>query len=217
MTEYISQDAAKALARGLLQIRAVELRPHNPFTWSSGWKSPIYCDNRLLLGYPALRQAVVAGFEQLARTYVPGTEVVAGAATGGIAHAAWLADRLQLPMVYVRSSAKGHGQGRRVEGRLPQGARALVIEDTLSTGRSAYQVVDALKEEGAEVLGVFAIFSYGFQPVREHAERTGVSAWSLLDYDTLIEVALESGYIAPDDVTVLQAWRESPETFAQDV
>jgi orotate phosphoribosyltransferase len=209
-----SQVSARALARGLLQIRAVELRPHNPFTWSSGWKSPIYCDNRLILSYPALRQAVAASFEALVRERYPGADVIAGAATGGIAHAAWLADRLQLPMVYVRSNAKGHGQGRQVEGRLVPGARALVIEDTLSTGRSAYQVVDALRAAGADVLAVLSIFSYEFPQAGERARATGVPAHYLLNYETLVSVARDEGYIEADDVAILQEWRRHPESFA---
>ncbi|MCL6626938.1 orotate phosphoribosyltransferase [Alicyclobacillus shizuokensis] len=208
--------SSRALARGLLQIRAVQLDTRNPFTWSSGWKSPIYCDNRLILSYPVLRQQVIDGFEAWVRSNAPGTEVVAGAATGGIAHAAWLSERLQLPMVYVRSSAKAHGRGRQVEGRLPSGARTLVIEDTLSTGRSAYQVVDALRQEGAQVLAVLAIFSYGFPQTGERVRESGVPAHALLDYDTLIEVARTEAYIDSEGVEVLRSWRKSPETFGQE-
>ncbi|WP_067931532.1 orotate phosphoribosyltransferase [Alicyclobacillus kakegawensis] len=218
MTTPQSHEAcpSRVLARGLLQIRAVQLDTRNLFTWSSGWKSPIYCDNRLILSYPLLRRQVADGFEAWVKNNAPGAEVVAGAATGGIAHAAWLSERLQLPMVYVRSSAKGHGRGRQVEGRLPSDARTLVIEDTLSTGRSAYQVVDALRQQGAQVLAVLAIFSYGFPQTDERARESGVPAHALLDYDTLLQVARSEGYIDSGDMEVLRDWRRNPETFGQE-
>ncbi|GMA49131.1 orotate phosphoribosyltransferase [Alicyclobacillus contaminans] len=205
----------ETLARGLLQIRAVELRPDDPFTWSSGWKAPIYCDNRKILGYPVVRDVVVRGLQSIVAQFYPGTDIVAGAATGGIAHAAMVADRLGLPTAYVRSSAKGHGRQRRVEGRCDAGMSAILIEDTLSTGRSAYDAVEALREEGIHVLAVCAIFSYDFAQAAERAAASGVPAYRLLDYSKLISVATDSGYIEPADVDRLLQWRTSPETYGR--
>lgn len=202
-----------SIAIGMLQIRAVDIRPNNPFTWSSGWKSPIYCDNRLILSYPVLRNHVIEGFQSIVETYYPGVEVIAGAATGGIAHAAILADRLGLPTAYVRSSAKGHGRQRRVEGKVAPGAKAILIEDTLSTGKSAYEAVEALQEEGVDVLAVCAIFSYDFDEALQRVISSEVPAHRLLEYNTLIHVASQQGYIPAESVETLLKWRESPSTF----
>lgn len=203
------------IARGLLQIGAVELRPNNLFTWSSGWKSPIYCDNRLVLGSPLLRDLVVEGFESCVSRQFPGLDVVVGTATAGIAHAAMVADRLGLPTAYVRSSAKEHGKQKRTEGRIRQGDRAVVVEDTLSTGKSAYSAVDALLEEGADVLAVLSIVSYDFDSAAKRAEAIQVPAYRLVDYDTLIRVAEENGYVSSADVDLLLSWRAAPETFGR--
>lgn len=203
----------KSIAAGMLQIRAVEIRPTQLFTWSSGWKSPIYCDNRLILGYPVLRNQVIQGFSSIVEHFYPGVEVIAGAATGGIAHAAILADRLGLPTAYVRGSAKGHGRQRRVEGKVAAGTKAILIEDTLSTGKSAYEAVQGLQDEGVDVLAVCAIFSYDFAEAKQRIVDSNVPAHRLLDYQALITVASEQGYVQPADVQTLLDWRESPSTY----
>jgi len=203
------------IANGLLQIRAVELRPNDLFTWSSGWKSPIYCDNRLVLSYPVLRDMVIDGFQATIQTAFPGLNAVVGTATAGIAHAAIVADRLGLPTAYVRSSAKAHGKQKRTEGRVEQGDRVVVIEDTLSTGNSAYSAVEALQDDGVEVLGVLAIVSYDFEVARARAAAVGVPAYRLVEYSTLVQVAVDKGYISPHDVDMLMTWREAPQTFGQ--
>ncbi|MCL6594122.1 MAG: orotate phosphoribosyltransferase [Alicyclobacillus sp.] len=210
-------DVSRPLAAGLLQIRAVELRPQQPFTWSSGWKSPMYCDNRLILSYPVVREWVLRGLRSVVETHCPGVDLIAGAATGGIAHAAMLADRLGLASGYVRSSAKSHGTQRLVEGRTAPGMRAVVVEDTLSTGRSAYDAAAALQAEGVHVLAVLTIFSYDFAVARQRALDTGIPAFRLLTFDTLVEVAAEQGYIRPDEVELLLAWRRQPERYGAEV
>jgi orotate phosphoribosyltransferase len=206
-------DVRGALALGLLQMGAVEIRPKEPFTWSSGWKSPIYCDNRLILGVPRVRDLVARGLAAILEQHYPALDLVAGAATGGIAHAAVVADRLGLPMAYVRSSAKDHGRQKRVEGRVFPGACAVVVEDTLSTGKSAYEAAEALQEEGVKVLAVCSIFSYDFPHAARRVEASGIPAYRLLDYQTLVEVAEQHGYVSADDVAQLLAWRMSPETY----
>jgi orotate phosphoribosyltransferase len=206
-------DVKERLALSLLQIGAVEIRPNQPFTWSSGWKSPIYCDNRLILGTPRVRDLVVRGLSAILEQHYPAVDLVAGAATGGIAPAAIVADRLQLPMAYVRSSAKGHGRQKRVEGRVFPGSCAVVIEDTLSTGKSAYDAAEALQEEGVRVLAVCSIFSYDFPHAAERVEASRIPAYRLLDYETLIDVAEQHGYVSAADVAQLLAWRTSPETY----
>nr|WP_274434401.1 orotate phosphoribosyltransferase [Alicyclobacillus sp. ALC3] len=206
---------AASIARGLLQIGAVVLRPNDLFTWSSGWKSPIYCDNRLILSYPTLRDQVLRGFEAVMREYFAGTDLVAGTATAGIPHAAMLADRLGLRMGYVRSSAKGHGMQKRVEGRVYPGATAVVVEDTLSTGASAYDAVAALQADGVHVLGVLSVFSYDFEAVKKRVQETGVRAYRLVDYDALLLAAVELGAVSTADEDGLRAWREHPESYGQ--
>jgi orotate phosphoribosyltransferase len=210
----VSEELARDIASGLLEIGAVELRPDSPFTWSSGWKSPIYCDNRLVLGHPGLRNLVVTGFEVAMKKWFKSADSISGAATGGIAHAALLADRLHLPMSYVRGSAKGHGQGKRVEGFIRPGTRTVVIEDTISTGASAYSAANGLREEKLEVLGVLSIFSYDFAVAMARAEEERLKVVHLLNYDTLIAVAQEKGVIRPEDVERLLAWRATPDKYA---
>ena len=207
-------NCAAAIAKGLLQIRAVELRPSDPFTWSSGWKSPIYCDNRLILGYTALWRQVIRGFEDVVKMACPGVNLIAGTATAGIPHAAILADRLGLPMAYVRSSAKGHGKQKRVEGSIYSGARAIVIEDTLSTGGSSFSAVEALRDEGVEVLAVATIFSYDFDVAKGRASDAQVPVYRLLDYHTLIREAVAMGAVSDSDVDALMAWRDAPDRYA---
>lgn len=206
---------AKEIARSLLQINAIKLEPANPFTWASGWKSPIYCDNRKSLSYPKLRKKIQQGFVQLLEECFEKPDVIAGVATGAIAHGLLVAEGLGLPFVYVRSSAKKHGLGNQVEGDLPPNARVLVVEDLVSTGKSSLAAVEALREAGARVMGMAAIFTYGFATAIENMENANVHLETLSNYNTLIEVALESNYIAEADLETLKAWREQPDKWGK--
>ena len=185
----------KEIAGELLKIKAVFLRPQEPFTWASGIKSPIYCDNRLILSAPETRKIVEKAIAESVRKYYPEAEVLMGTATAGIAHAAIAAHILGLPMGYVRGSAKDHGRNNRIEGRLEPGAKVVVIEDLISTAGSCIEVVEALREAGAEVLGVVSIFTYGMKKGLERLEKGGIENHSLTDLKTLLEVANDEGYI----------------------
>lgn len=200
----------KLIAKELLSINAVFLRPEQPFTWASGIKSPIYCDNRLTLSDTKVRANVENGLAEVVRTHYPDAEVLMGTSTAGIAHAAITATILDLPMGYVRSGAKDHGRTNRIEGRLEKGQKVVVIEDLISTGGSCIEVVEALREAGAEVLGVASIFTYGMKRGLERLEAANVKNVSLSDLDTLVEVAAEEGYIKPDDKARLIAFRNNP-------
>ena len=188
----------KSIARDLLSIGAVFLRPGQPFTWASGIKSPIYCDNRLTLTAPEVRKHVEAGLAEIVRTKYPEAEVLMGTSTAGIAHAAITATILGLPMGYVRSEAKSHGRNNRIEGRIEKGAKVVVVEDLISTAGSALDVVEALREEGAQVLGIVSIFTYGMKKGLDRMAAAGITNHSLSNLDTLVEVAAEEGYIAPE-------------------
>ena len=200
----------KIIASQLLSIKAVFLSPNEPFTWASGIKSPIYCDNRLILTAPAARKVVESTIAQTVREKFPEAEVLMGTSTAGIAHAAIAADILDMPMGYVRGSAKDHGRGNRIEGRLEKGAKVVVIEDLISTGGSCIEVVEALREAGAEVLGVVSIFTYGMKKGIERLAAAGVVNYSLSNFDTLVEVAVEQGYIAPADEAKLKQFMANP-------
>lgn len=200
----------KAIAKDLLSIGAVFLRPGEPFTWASGIKSPIYCDNRLTLTAPAVRGRVEDGLADVVRTKFPGAEVLMGTSTAGIAHAAITATILDLPMGYVRSGSKDHGRGNRIEGKLEKGQKVVVIEDLISTGGSCIDVVEALREAGAEVLGVASIFTYGMKKGVERLREADVVNYSLSNLDALVEVAAEEGYIAPEDKARLLKFRDNP-------
>lgn len=200
----------KLIAAELLKIKAVFLSPDEPFTWASGIKSPIYCDNRLILTAPGSRTLVENTIVQTVRYRFPEAEVLMGTSTAGIAHAAIAADIMNLPMGYVRGSAKDHGRGNRIEGRLEKGAKVVVIEDLISTGGSCIDVVEALREAGAEVLGVVSIFTYGMQKGLERLAAANVTNYSLSNYDTLVEVAVEQGYIAPEDEVRLKRFMANP-------
>ena len=200
----------KKIAKELLSINAVFLRPEQPFTWASGIKSPIYCDNRLILTAPSVRENVEAGLAELVKKHFPECEVLMGTSTAGIAHAAITAHILDMPMGYVRSGAKDHGRTNRIEGRLEPGQKVVVIEDLISTGGSCIEVVEALREAGAEVLGVASIFTYGMKRGLERLEAANVKNVSLSDLDTLVEVAAEEGYIKPEDKARLIAFRNNP-------
>ena len=198
------------IARELLKIDAVFLRPEAPFTWASGIKSPVYCDNRLILTAPDARSIVEAALAGTIRREFPDAEVLMGTATAGIAHAAIAGHLLGLPMGYVRSGAKDHGRQNQIEGRLEKGEKAVVIEDLISTGGSVISAVEALREAGAEVLGVVSIFTYNMKKGRERLAEAGVRAVSLTDFDAIAEVAAAEGYIAPADVQRLLAFRDDP-------
>jgi orotate phosphoribosyltransferase len=200
----------KEIAEKLLEIRAVFLRPNEPFTWSSGIKSPIYCDNRLTLSYPAVRSKIAGGLQELIEEKFNQCEVVAGTATAGIPHAAWVSDKMNLPMCYVRSKPKGHGKGNQIEGAVKPGQKVVVVEDLISTGGSVITAVDALREAGCEVLGVVAIFTYGLQKGIEKLEEAGVKGYALSDYPSLLEVAVEKGLISSEELERLKEWRKNP-------
>ncbi|WP_282777818.1 orotate phosphoribosyltransferase [Phaeodactylibacter xiamenensis] len=207
-------DLAAEVAHRLLQINAIKLSPQKPFTWASGMQSPIYCDNRTALSFPEVRRFIIKGFAQASAIFQP-FNVVAGVATAGIPHGALLAEELGLPFVYVRSKAKSHGRQNQIEGVLPEGARVLVIEDLISTGGSALKAVEALREANADVVGVMAIFSYGFDKARTAFEAAGTSFATLSTYDALLKAAAEAEYIAPEEMDTLEAWRKSPETWGK--
>ena len=200
----------KDIAKELLSIGAVFLRPEEPFTWASGIKSPIYCDNRLTLSAPSVREKVEAGLAELVRTYHPDCEMLMGTSTAGIAHAAIVATLLDLPMGYVRSEAKSHGRTNRIEGRMDPGTRVVVVEDLVSTGGSAIDVVEALRAEGAEVLGIVSIFTYGMKRGLERIAAAGTENHSLCCLDTLVEVAEQEGRIAPGWKERILAFRDNP-------
>lgn len=200
----------ETVAKDLLKIKAVFFRPNEPFTWASGIKSPVYCDNRLILTAPDVRGTVEQAIaDTVAREY-PEAEVLMGTSTAGIAHAAIAAHLMGLPMGYVRSGAKDHGRQNRIEGRLDKGQKAVVIEDLISTGGSVIEVVDALREAGAEVLGIVSIFTYGMKKGLERLAAADVRNVSLTDFDTVARIAGEEGYIAPADVQRLLRFRDNP-------
>ncbi len=198
------------IAEQLLEIKAVFLQPNDPFTWSSGLKSPIYCDNRLTLSYPKVRKDIAQGLADLIKEHFPETEIVAGTATAGIPHAAWVSDVLDLPMAYVRSKAKEHGKGNQIEGKADKGQKVVVVEDLISTGGSVITAVNSLREAGCEVLGVVSIFTYELPKGKELLADAKIESYSLTDYTALLEVAQRNGYIKESDVASLQAWKENP-------
>ena len=200
----------RKLAAGLLRIGAVLLRPDEPFTWASGWRSPIYCDNRRILSDPELRSMVAEAFAAKVAELYPDAEVLAGVATGAIAHGVLVADRMGKPFVYVRPKPKDHGTGSQIEGKLPEGSKVVVIEDLISTGMSSLAAVDALRKAGADVLGMVAIFTYGFDLASERFKEAGVPLATLSNYGSLIDVATSAGLVKPSDTEVLQRWREDP-------
>lgn len=204
MTNYRVEVAEK-----LLEIKAVSLQPKEPFTWASGIKSPIYCDNRLTMGYPKVRQLIAAGLADLIKREYPAVEVIAGTATAGIPHAAWVADFLDLPMVYIRGAAKGHGKGNQIEGPLKAGQKMVIIEDLISTGGSVLEAVSASKHNGAEVLGVAAIFTYGLPKGMANFSAAGVKVKTVTDYEILIQRALEIDAINSHELDLLHAWKNN--------
>lgn len=210
-----STETAQAFARLLLKAEAVRLSPESPFTWASGWHSPIYCDNRRLLSFPDIRTFVKKNLAKLVQEHFGKADVVAGVATGAIAMGALVADELQLPFVYVRPKPKDHGMGNQIEGEIEKGAKVVVVEDLISTGGSSLKAVKALRDYGVEVIGMVASFTYGF-PVAEQAfKEAGVKLITLSNYEAVIEEAAKTGYIQEEDKAVLAEWRKSPETWKQ--
>lgn len=203
-------ETKKLIAKDLLSIKAVFFRPEEPFTWASGIKSPVYCDNRLTLTAPAVRNDVENGLAYLVKTYYPDAEVLMGTSTAGIAHAAIVGHLLSMPMGYVRSGNKDHGRQNRIEGKLEKGQKVVVVEDLISTGGSVIDVVDALREAGAEVLGVVSIFTYGMAKGLTRLADANVKNVSLTDFDTIASVAAEEGYIKEEDIKRLIAFRNNP-------
>lgn len=200
----------KVIAKDLLSIRAVFFRPEEPFTWASGIKSPVYCDNRLTLTAPQVRNDVENGLAKLIKEHYPQAEVLMGTSTAGIAHAAITAHLLDMPMGYVRSGAKDHGRQNQIEGRLEPGQKVVVVEDLISTGGSVIEVVNVLREAGAEVLGVVSIFTYGMQKGIDRLAAANVKNVSLTNFDVIAQVAADEGYINPEDVQRLIAFRNNP-------
>lgn len=201
----------REIAKGLLEIEAVFLRPDDPFTWASGIKSPIYCDNRLILTAPEMRNKVEKAIAETVKAEYPECEVLMGTSTAGIAHAAIAGHILEIPMGYVRSGAKDHGRNNRIEGRLEKGQKVVVIEDLISTGGSVIEVVEALREAGADVLGVVSIFTYGMQKGLDRLAAANIKNVSLSDFDAVAEVAAETGYIKQEDIARLMAFRANPQ------
>lgn len=208
-------DLQALLARDLLRIGAVRFSPDEPFTWTSGLRSPIYCDNRLTIGYPDVRRRISQGFQRIIQMESVAVDVIAGTATAGIPHAAWLADRLEKPLLYVRSKPKGHGTGSRIEGPVSRGKSAVLVEDLVSTGGSSVDAVEALREAGIRVELVVAIFSYGFpQSARAFAD-AGVRTVVLTNLEALLDRADEEGYLKEGDIEGIREWRSNPERWSE--
>lgn len=204
---------AETVASQLLQIKAIKLEPEHPFTWASGWKSPIYCDNRKTLSYPEVRSYIKEQFAAAIRAKYPQAEVIAGVATGAIAQGVLVAQELGLPFIYVRSSAKGHGLENLVEGEYKAGQKVVVIEDLISTGGSSLQAVEALRGGGCDVLGMMAIFTYGFRKAVDNFKAAGCQLDTLSDYNAMIDLAVKSGYVKEAEVEKLKEWRINPEAY----
>lgn len=201
------------IAESLLRIGAVSLQPNNPFTWSSGLKSPIYCDNRLTMSFPEVRKGIAQQFVDRIKEQYPDVEVIAGTATAGIPHAAWVADLMELPMIYIRSKAKGHGKQNMIEGVLEEGKKVVVIEDLISTGGSSIQAANGVREAGGNVLGVCAIFTYEFDLAKEAFAEEDLPFSSLTTYSSLLREAVRMENIKEEDLPLLEKWRENPKEW----
>lgn len=204
------KNVARQLAEKLLKISAIKLQPNNPFTWSSGWNSPIYTDNRLTLSYPEIRTFIKVELTRLIMERFPDAEGVAGVATGAIAQGALVADELNLPYAYVRSAPKDHGLENLIEGNLKPGTKVVVVEDLVSTGKSSLKAVEALRKSGCEVIGMVALFTYNFPVAEENFSEAGVELATLSDYNTMLEAALASKFITEGDIETLRMWRTDP-------
>ena len=209
------ESVEKAVAKSLMDIKAVMLRPDQPFVWASGWHSPIYCDNRKILSFPEIREKICAWMADIIRKQYPDVQVIAGVATGAIAHGYLVAHMLGKPFCYVRPKPKDHGTGSQIEGILEIGAKVVIVEDLISTGMSSLAAKNALVNAGADVLGMVAVFSYGFNQARKAFEDANVELTTLSNYDALIDVASETGYIRSEDIDVLKEWRFSPATWGK--
>ena len=214
---YNKSDIELKVAEFLLQIKAVKLQPKNPFTWASGWKSPIYCDNRVTLSHPSVRTYIRQKLTQLIQEEFGSVDLIAGVATAGIPQGVLVAQELGLPFAYVRAKAKEHGTGSLIEGEIVEGQRVVVVEDLISTGKSSLQAVNALKEAGLSVAGLVSIFTYGFDIAEENFKEAKCRFATLSNYNTLIEYAAEHSFIAQDDVDILNKWRRNPAEWGKDL
>ena len=208
-----NEESAQKVAESLLQIKAIKLNPTNPFHWASGWKSPIYCDNRKSLSYPPVRTYIRQQFVEAINKHFPNAEVIAGVATGGIAHGVLIAEAMGLPFAYIRSSSKDHGMKNLIEGDIYENQKVVVIEDLISTGGSSLKAVDALREQGCNVLGMVAIFTYGFNLAKNNFTEKDCELITLSDYDALLKVAVKSKYVNEGDINSLSKWRSNPEKW----
>ncbi len=209
------EDYSKKTAEYLLQIKAIKLQPSNPFTWASGWKSPIYCDNRKILSFPEVRSFIRDSFTSLINNLYPETEIIAAVATGAIAHGALTADKMGLPFIYVRAGAKEHGLGNQIEGYYEKGQKVVVIEDLISTGGSSLNAVRALKDAGCDVLGMVAIFTYEFRKASDEFKAENCILHTLSRYSALVDTALGTGYIGNDEIETLKNWRIDPSVWGR--
>ncbi len=211
----MASEISKQVAKALLEIEAVKLQPNEPFTWASGWKSPIYCDNRKTLSFPEARDLIKKAFAERVKEKYPDVEVIAGVATGAIAQGALVADELGLPMIYIRSSAKGHGMGNQIEGAYKAGQKVVVIEDLVSTGGSSLKAVEALREADMDVMGMMAIFTYGFGVADDNFEAAKVELETLSDYNVLVDLAVEENYVGEAELASLKEWRGAPDKWGK--
>ncbi|HEY0175393.1 MAG TPA: orotate phosphoribosyltransferase [Pedobacter sp.] len=214
---YNKSDIELKVAEFLLQIKAIKLQPNNPFTWASGWKSPIYCDNRVTLSHPSIRTYIRQKLTQLIQEEFGSVDLIAGVATAGIPQGVLVAQELGLPFAYVRAKAKEHGTGSLIEGEIVEGQRVVVVEDLISTGKSSLQAVNALKEAGLSVAGLVSIFTYGFDIADENFKEAKCRFATLSNYNTLIEYAAENSFIAQSDVDILNQWRRNPSEWGQNL
>ncbi len=214
MLMIFNTETAKETALQLLQINAIKLQPQDPFTWASGWKSPIYCDNRICLSYPEVRNSITQKFATLIKQEYSDVEVIAGVATGAIGIGMLVANALDLPFIYIRPEAKKHGRQNQIEGIVPEGKKVVVIEDLISTGKSSLLAVDALKKANADLLGMVAIFSYGFKTADDNFNNAAIKLTTLSNYENLIELAQEKEYITANQTATLQSWRTDPSKWS---
>ena len=206
-------DSAKQLAKSLLQINAIILQPKEPFTWASGWKSPIYCDNRRTLSFPEIRTFIRQGLAKIVNEHFKGANVIAGVATGGIPHGALVAEELGMPFIYVRSTAKKHGRKNKVEGYFNEGQSVILIEDLISSGKSSLEAVEAIRDEGLNVKGIASIFTYGFDTAKQNFIDANCEYMSLCDYNSLIQEAVKTNYINESEIPILKSWRKDPSNW----
>lgn len=215
LLQFCGMTNEKTVAEKLLQVNAVKLNPKEPFTWASGWKSPIYCDNRKLLGYPYVRDFIKSEMCNVIFEKFPEAELLAGVATAGIAWGAMASDQLKLPYIYVRPKPKEHGLGNQIEGYYEKGMKTIIIEDLISTGKSSLEVVDVVRNAGLDVMGMVSIFTYGFEAAATACSDAGVPTISLTNYPTLIELAIEKGTIDPEDQNTLLNWSKNPSEWGR--